>query len=137
MSRSKEYQRLLNDKRWKTLRVAYLRQHPLCEACQAEGFVRSAVDVHHRKPVESARTLADMERLAYDWHNLQALCVPCHIRVHTQERAHTKEAHQQRERERLSRWIARHTKEEKPRGAIFSEGSPNSEIRQPNLEMSE
>lgn len=110
MSRSKEYQRLLNDKRWKALRLRYLREHPLCERCKAEGYMRSAVDCHHIVPVESGKTQAEMERLAYDWHNLQALCVPCHIRVHQEARAHTKEAHQQRERDRLDQWIARHSR---------------------------
>lgn len=110
MSRSKEYQRLLNDKRWKALRLRYLQEHPLCEACASAGYIRSAVDVHHRTPVESARTRMEMERLAYDWHNLQALCVPCHIKAHQVEGSHTKEAHQQRESERLKRWVERHTR---------------------------
>ena len=93
MSRNPRYQRLLNSPRWKNIRRAYLQQHPLCERCQREGFVRSAVDVHHKRPVESAKTEQEMERLAYnlDGNNLEALCIPCHIKTHQEMRSHTKE----------------------------------------------
>jgi 5-methylcytosine-specific restriction protein A len=93
MSRDPRYQKLLNSKRWKMIRAEYLRQHPLCERCQREGFVRSAVDVHHKRPVESAKTEQEMERLAYnlDGNNLEALCIPCHIKTHQEMRSHTKE----------------------------------------------
>ena len=55
--------------------------------------MRSAVDVHHKKPVESAKTEQEMERLAYnlDGNNLEALCIPCHIKTHKELRSHTKE----------------------------------------------
>ena len=114
MARSKQYQRLLNDKRWKELRRAYLQQHPLCERCWREGiektghpYITAAVDVHHKTPVESARYHTDMERLAYDWNNLEALCIPCHIKTHAEERSHSREAHQQREQDRLQAWLNR------------------------------
>lgn len=110
MSRSKEYQRLLNSKRWKTLRADYLRAHPLCEMCEAEGYVVASIDCHHRKPVESAKTQTEMERLCYDWNNLQALCIPCHIKVHAEARSHSKQAHQERERDRLQQWLSKHKK---------------------------
>lgn len=105
MSRCKAYQRLLNDKRWKTLRIQYLQTHPLCERCKAEGIITAAVDVHHRKPVEEARTPQDMEARCFDWLNLQALCVRCHILTHQEQRSHTRDAHQQRAREDLARWL--------------------------------
>ena len=91
MSRDPRYQRLLNSPKWKNIRREYLQRHPLCERCQREGFVRSAVDVHHKVPVESAHTIQEMEQLAFDWHNLQALCIPCHIKTHQEMRSHTKE----------------------------------------------
>lgn len=113
MSRSKTYQRLLNDKRWKRLRQDYLRAHPLCERCWAEGEkISSAVDVHHIVPVESGKTLAEMEDLCYNrsGNNLQALCVACHIQTHAELRSHSKEAHKQREDDRLSQWISRQSR---------------------------
>ena len=106
MSRNKDYQRLLNSKRWKQLRLWKLQQNPLCELCQAEGFVRSAIDVHHKVPVESARTPQEMEQLCFNPSNLQALCISCHADIHRNAKSHTKAAHKQRERDRLERWKA-------------------------------
>ena len=106
MSRNKDYQRLLNSKRWKQLRQWKLQQNPLCELCEAEGFVRSAIDVHHKIPVESARTPQEMEQLCFTPSNLQALCISCHSKVHREARSHTKASHQQRERDRFERWKA-------------------------------
>ena len=99
MSRNREYQKLLNSKRWKLLRAEYLRAHPLCEDCKAQGFIVAAVDVHHIVPVESAKSPAEMEALCFNVHgnNLRALCIPCHIRVHQEARSHSKEGHKQRE----------------------------------------
>jgi 5-methylcytosine-specific restriction protein A len=106
MSRDKDYQHLLNSKRWKQLRQWKLQQNPLCELCEAEGFVRSAIDVHHKTPVESAHTPQEMEQLCFNPSNLQALCISCHSKVHREARSHTKASHQQRERDRFERWKA-------------------------------
>lgn len=111
MSRNKDYQHLLNSKRWRELRAAKLRSHPLCELCEEAGRVVPAVDIHHRIPVESAKSLPDMEALAYDPANLQALCVACHIKVHKEMGKSTPTTHQTREQERLERWIHKHTKQ--------------------------
>jgi 5-methylcytosine-specific restriction protein A len=108
MSRSKEYQRLLNSKRWKQLRQWKLQQNPLCELCEAEGFVRSAIDIHHKVPVESGRTPLEMEQLCFNPANLQALCIEHHADIHRQAKSHTKEAHKKREDDRLARWKERH-----------------------------
>ena len=104
MSRDKRYQKLLNSKRWTELRISYLRAHPLCERCKAEGYVRSAIDVHHRQPVETAHTLQEMERLCYDWNNLQALCIPCHVQTHKEMGKNTRGNMQARAAARLERW---------------------------------
>ncbi len=118
MSRDPRYQRLLNDRRWRELRIAYLREHPLCERCiregkaagVPEGYITPAIDVHHRVPVETAKTLQEMERLAYDWNNLEALCIPCHSRTHREMGKGTKELAKQRAQERHTRWIDSMTK---------------------------
>ena len=92
MSRDKRYQRLLNDKRWKLLRAAVFRRtNGLCEMCLKEGIITPGVDVHHIKPVETGRTVQEMERLAYNPANCQLLCIACHIKVHQDMRTHTKE----------------------------------------------
>lgn len=105
MSRNKDYQRLLNSRRWKELRVWKLQHNPLCEICKAEGYVRAAVDVHHIKPVESARTLMEMEQLCFDANNLQALCIPCHVRVHKEMGKNKKQNVIERKHISLQRWI--------------------------------
>ena len=92
MSRDPRYQRLLNDKRWKLLRAeVFRRAGGLCEMCKAEGFITPGVDVHHLRPVEQAKTVQEMERLAYDPANCQLLCVEHHIKVHQSMRTHCKD----------------------------------------------
>ena len=104
MSRDRNYQHLLNSKRWKTLRRWKLEQNPLCELCLREGKIVSAVDVHHIDPCENSQTLEEMTDKCFRVDNLQALCIPCHQRVHREARSHTRSSHEQRERERLERW---------------------------------
>ena len=69
-----------------------------------EGYITPAIDVHHRVPVETAKTLQEMERLAYDWNNLEALCIPCHSRTHREMGKGTKALKKQRAQERFDRW---------------------------------
>ena len=110
MSRDPRYQRLLNSKRWKLLRQEYLRAHPLCERCKREGYVRSAIDVHHKVPVESAHSIQEMEQLTYDWNNLQALCIPCHVKTHKEMGKNKKENVIERKQTALQRWIDKQSK---------------------------
>ena len=107
MARDPRYQRLLNSKRWKELRISYLREHPLCERCQAEGYVRAAIDCHHIRPISSAMSIQEMERLCYLPRNLQALCIPCHIKTHKEMHKGTKANRKEREAQRMSRWSER------------------------------
>ena len=95
MSRDPRYQRLLNDKRWwgdGGVKVkVWRRAGGLCELCKAAGFITPGVDVHHIKPVETGRTVQEMERLAYNPANCQLLCIEHHIKVHQDMHTHTKE----------------------------------------------
>ena len=109
MSHSKLYVRLMNSARWRNLRDEWLRDHPLCEECKRNGMVESARCVHHITPIESGRTDRQCEELAYSRGNLQSLCYQCHAEIHKAERSHSKDAHHERERERLERWKARHS----------------------------
>lgn len=108
MSRDKRYQRLLNDKRWwgdGGVKVqVWRRANGLCEECMKEGIITQGVDCHHVIPVETGRTIQEMERLAYDVNNVRLLCIPCHIKVHQDMRTHTKEKvkeNKQRARQRF------------------------------------
>lgn len=60
------------DHRWRALRAAYLRQHPLCEVCERKGKTTPAVQVHHAIKIKDDRS----RRL--DVSNLVAVCDPCH-----------------------------------------------------------
>ena len=111
MSRSKEYQKILNSKEWQHLRIAYLRQHPYCERCLEQGRIAAPVDVHHKRPVESANAgngvdgIEAMKRLALDPSNLEALCVSCHCARHKEMGRGTKQLHQEREATRTQQWL--------------------------------
>ena len=108
MSRDKRYQRLLNDKRWwgdGGVKVqVWRRANGLCEECMKDGIITPGVDCHHVIPVETGRTIQEMERLAYDVNNVRLLCIPCHIKVHQDMHTHTKEKvkeNKQRARQRF------------------------------------
>ena len=102
MSRDPRYQKLLNSQRWTEVkRVVWQRTQGLCERCREEGFITAGVDCHHIVPVESAKTVQEMERLAFNPANCRLLCVACHIRTHKELRSHYKEnvqANKQRKR---------------------------------------
>jgi len=58
--------------RWQRARLAYLRAHPLCVKCRAEGRVEVATVVDHIIPHRG-----DWE-LFWDRDNWQSLCETCH-----------------------------------------------------------
>jgi 5-methylcytosine-specific restriction endonuclease McrA len=99
MSRDKRYQKLLNSREWgEVKRMVWQRAGGLCERCKREGiaergipYITPGVDCHHIKPVESAKTVEEMKRLAYDPSNIELLCIPCHIKTHQEMRSHTSE----------------------------------------------
>ena len=82
-----KYQKMLNSKRWKQLRMWKLNKNPLCELCEKKGLVVSAIDVHHIKPVEKCAD-QEMEHRCFNPNNLISLCIECHIEVHRQMRSH-------------------------------------------------
>ena len=114
MSRDPKYQRLLNSPRWaETKRIVWNRAGGQCELCREEGiaagvlpdgYVRPGKDCHHIVPVESAKTMAEMERLCYDPNNIKLLCVEHHIAVHKSMGKGTKANRKEREDERQARW---------------------------------
>ena len=100
MSRDKNYQRLLNSPRWREVKsLVWRRANGLCERCIREGkaagvpdgYITPGVDCHHIKPVESGRTVMEMEQLCDNPANIELLCIPCHVKTHQEMRSHTKE----------------------------------------------
>lgn len=68
----REDRRFYASKAWRSLRRAFLLDHPLCDDCQSLGLIVPAVQVHHKIPRKANPALA------LEWTNLQALCVRCH-----------------------------------------------------------
>ncbi len=54
----------------------------MCVDCAAEGFATFASEVHHDKPVDTARTDKEKEKLMFDTDNLVPLCHACHVARH-------------------------------------------------------
>ena len=97
----------MNSARWRHLRNEWLTDHPLCEECKRQGYVRAARCVHHLRPVETGRNEQECIDLAFSKTNLQALCFECHANIHKAEKSHTKAAHHDRQQQRLEQWIQR------------------------------
>lgn len=70
-----------NSEAWKSCRESYLKSvGGLCEICLQQGFITPAVIVHHRIHITDA-SLSDPS-VTLNPKNLQALCIPCHNRIH-------------------------------------------------------
>ena len=59
--------------RWRKYRAVFLREHPLCVACQRAGRLTAALHVDHITPVDG-----DSDPLFWDESNHQGLCASCH-----------------------------------------------------------
>ena len=78
----KERMVIYNSARWRALRLAKLRDNPLCEMCEKKGIVKPADDVHH---IQSFMEVDDPDArrlLAFDFDNLMSLCDECHSEIH-------------------------------------------------------
>ena len=105
MSRSKDYQRLLNSRRWwEVKRMVWQRANGLCEDCLKQGIVRAGVDCHHIVPVETATTPQEMERLCFDVNNVRLLCIACHSAIHKGMGKGTRKLAIERAKQRQDRW---------------------------------
>lgn len=60
--------------RWRKAREGFLRNHPLCRMCEAQGRVTPATIVDHITPHKGDSTLF------WSKDNWQPLCKPCHDR---------------------------------------------------------
>lgn len=88
------------------LRRAYIREHPLCEECLKRGiWDMEAAEVHHRVPISTGRTEAEMERLAFDPGNLESVCPECHRRLHEELDAAAGRGRRRRVSPETRKWI--------------------------------
>ena len=101
---AKDKMDIYNSREWKELRALKLRTNPLCEVCQAEGYVTSAHAVHHKHPIEDSSSKEEMRRWAFDWANLMSVCDACHAKIHKEAGKGTKQLAQERAQQRQERW---------------------------------
>lgn len=85
-------QEFYNTKGWKKNRLAYaLSRNCICERCGRPVYVSGINDtlpknkrlryiVHHKKYLDDSN-FSD-PNVAYDWNNLELLCIDCHNREH-------------------------------------------------------
>jgi len=118
MAHSRLYIKLMNSREWRLLRAQKLTDQPLCEMCWAKGYVRAAQCVHHIIEVESGRNEQECRDICYRYSNLQSLCYECHQEVHKARGSYKRDGHQQRENERLQRWIAKHGGKSEPPASL-------------------
>ena len=100
----KDKMTIYNSREWKALRLLKLQQNPLCEMHYAKGKIVSSHCVHHLVPIETAKTMDEMRRLAFDPKNLQSLCDECHAKIHKEMGKGTKELRMERAQARNDRW---------------------------------
>ncbi len=67
------------DAQWRAVRLAYLRRHPLCEDCLAEGKTTPAVMVHHIVAIKAGGARLDPR-------NLRSQCTAHHEEIHGKDR---------------------------------------------------
>ena len=84
-----------NSKAWKQNRVAYaISQHCICERCGRPVYVsgineslpkkkRLRYIVHHKIHLNEENMNDDS--IAFDWNNLELLCIECHNREHYEQ----------------------------------------------------
>jgi 5-methylcytosine-specific restriction protein A len=101
---AKDKATIYNSREWKELRIQKLRANPLCERCEQQGFARSAHSVHHITPIETAATMGEMRRLAFNPANLMSLCDECHHKIHEEMRSFDLANVKARAEARQARW---------------------------------
>ena len=102
MSKNSIYRHLVGSQRWQ--RMALEEKVAAGWQCCQCGTVTKRLAVHHRLPVEEARTADEMEARCFDRSNLQVLCFQCHSRVHEMLRSRTKSGHKKSEDLRVQRF---------------------------------
>lgn len=75
-------QEVYNTTLWKRMRLAKLREYPLCEVCLLEDKTTLAEHVHHLKSFMKANNPNERDELAFDTNNLLSVCHNCHNSLH-------------------------------------------------------
>ena len=112
VQQQKDKNEIYQSREWRELRAWKLRTQPLCEKCLADGraagvaggWIRSAHCVHHITPIETAATMEEMRRLAFNPANLMSLCDECHHKIHEEMRSFDPANVKARAEARQARW---------------------------------
>ena len=72
-----------NSTAWRNLRLAHIKNEPLCQRCLAKGIVKPADHVHHK--VSPFRNGEIDWGLLLDQDNLESICAECHGEEHGRE----------------------------------------------------
>lgn len=109
MARDKTYTKLMSSVAWRITRNRHMARYPLCERCNTQGRTTAATVVHHRIPIETGRSEAEKERLAYEPGNLMSLCGQCHRDIHMELAKGSREENEKRQRQRAESFVNRVT----------------------------
>ena len=97
MRKHEAYKKIISSRRWGKLRNRKLSEtaekqgqsYCRCEECVKKWNSgdhsqrpRFATEVHHIKPIGIGKTMEEMEALAFDMNNLEAVCRDCHEKLH-------------------------------------------------------
>lgn len=82
-NRSSYWSKYYQSHAWKSSRLAYKLEHPLCERCLSKGIITPAKDIHHKCPFGLGKTQSERMSLLLDSDNYVALCNKCHHDIHT------------------------------------------------------
>lgn len=101
----KDKMEIYNSREWAELRRAKMQANPICELCwKQEGVATAAACIHHVHPIEQSASKQEMRMFAFNWENLQSLCLRHHAEVHKQAGANKKENVAERRALRQERW---------------------------------
>jgi 5-methylcytosine-specific restriction protein A len=103
MAKDRDYIKMINSARWRTLRARVLAAHPMCQRCAEDDIYTAAVEVHHITPVESVAGYHNKERLMFNPNNLRALCHNCHVLTHVELGRGTREQRIERNKKEAER----------------------------------
>lgn len=80
------FKNVYNTRKWRYMRIAKMREQPLCEVCMSAGKYVLATQVHHVKFISDGKTEKQMLELGFDYENLMSICDKCHKEVHVKKR---------------------------------------------------
>ena len=80
--RNDKWNKYYSNAKWHNLRNSYYATKPCCEICAAEGIVKSADEIHHRKKFSAGNTEQEKFELLLSWDNLISVCHYHHHLIH-------------------------------------------------------